>query len=512
MNGDSGGSVGRASAATALGILFSRFGGLLREIVFAAYFGAGPVFDAFVVAFRIPSTFRQFVAEGAFTVACLPHYQDARKDGPQAEAAFLAEVGSKWALLLALLSVALWAAMPWMVRLFAHGFKPGSGTFDLAVDLGRITAGFVWLVGLYGLLQAIAQARKSFFWPALAPLGMNLAMAGAVSTALLLGTPLAVGAHWLSWAVLVGGVLQILLAGWSLRHGVRPAFGKGRRYFASVIRTALPAAAGTAVWQMQVLAVTSLASMVGSGAISILFFADRLIQLPLALVGTAAGSAALPYLAEAGEEKRLAILDDALGQVWMVIFPTVVGLWLLAPDLVAVVYGHGRFDVADVGRVAAVLRIIALGLPASVTARVLASAFYSRKDTRTPAFIAAVVVGSVIISGYFWSHRFGLEGLAAALALGSWVQCLGAAGLLWRRGWVTATFSLRALPRMIVPLMVGAANIWVLRGQMSNSYLALLSGTIVGGVTMIGLLWLWGGPYWQQKIGAVLRYGGSKRQ
>lgn len=497
-----------AAVASATGIFVSRIGGLIREIFLAFYFGAGPVFDAFVVAFRIPNSFRQFVAEGAFTVACLPHYSDARKQGIEAEGAFLAAVVLRWSLVLAVGSVVLGLFMPWIVPVFAPGFGPDSNQLELAISLGRILSGYLWLVGLYGFTMAIAQGRKKFFWVSMAPLGMNLGMIAAVAIASTEGLVLEQGVHLLAWGVLVGGALQLGLSVIPLKRGIRPLWRQHKQAagsFFAVLRTALPASLGLAVWQLQIIIVTAMATIAGTGSVSVLFFADRLLQLPLALIGTATGSVSLAYLADqsSDHERYQNLLDDALSWVWLLTAPAAVLLWVYTGPLVSLIYYHGAFSETDALAVSSVLRILAFGLPGAVTARVLTSGFHARKDTRTPALIAACVVAVVGISSWLTVHKWGVTGLAAALVAGSWSQALLAGILLRFKGvmWGQTVF-----PKLPGLLLAGAITgvITSLLPSLGYAALDLVVGGVVGGGVYCVVLWYAGGTYWRGILRDIL--------
>jgi putative peptidoglycan lipid II flippase len=417
--------------------LLSRLVGFARDVAIAAFLGAGPLADAFMVAFRLPNHFRSIFAEGAFNAAFVPAYSRALADGGERGArGFAGEIlVLTVAAQLVILAVAL-AATPWVVRLLAPGFIGHPSEFARTVTLTRITFPYLSLISVVTLVSGMLNAHARFAAAAAAPILLNLCMIGA----LFLAPHFPTAAHALAAGVTVSGAAQLVLVLADLRRGgigfdlSWPRLDAGIRRF---LRAFGPAVIGSGGQQIAMFADTIIATFLPRGSVSFLYYADRLYQLPLALVGIALGTVLLPELSrrlaagdEAGARQRL---NRAIEGALVLTLPCAATFLVLAEPLVAVLFGRGAFDARAIAGSSAVLRAYGVGLVAVVLVRALVPAFYARGDTATPVkvLLGATVVNvglKVVLVG-----PFAAAGLSLATSIGAWVNALFLAAILFRR-------------------------------------------------------------------------------
>lgn len=453
--------------------MLSRIMGFTRDILIAGYLGAGPVAEAFLVAFSLPNMFRRFFAEGAFNTAFVPMFSK-RLETDDAPQRFAQETFAGMAFLLALFTIAGVVAMPALVALMASGFV-GDPRFDLAVVYGRLAFPYILFISLAALASGVLNATGRFTAAAAAPLLLNLifilaiaigaALARPPSVALGLGLEAPVGLNVgdaLALAVPVAGLAQLALVWWAARRAgfslrlSRPRLTPEMRRLAVV---AGPAMLAGGVVQINLLVGRQVASFF-EGAIAWLSYADRLYQLPLGVVGIAIGVVLLPDLS-----RRLGAGDDAGGQdalsraaeVSMALtIPSAVALVVIPTPLVSVLFGRGAFDADDVAATALALAVYGLGLPAFVMQKVLQPVFFAREDTRTPfrfALIAMLVNAGLAIP---LALTIGFLGAAIGTTVAAWVMvALLARGA--RRFGQVAQFDARCRRRMLRSTVAAAA-------------------------------------------------------
>ena len=426
--------------------LVSRITGFVRDVVIAAVMGIGPVADAFVVALRLPNHFRAIFGEGAFNSAFVPAYAAARETNGSAAAKLFADRIFTLMLIvqLALLAAAL-AGMPFVVRALAPGFSEDPQKFALAVTLTRITFPYLLFVTLVTLLSGLLNAHERFAAAAAAPILLNLSLIAALSVAFLFPT----AGHAAAWGVAAAGVLEFLLV-WAdaRRNALGPVLARPRldaamrRFF----KTLGPAVVGSAGVQLAMFADTIIASLLPTGAVSSLYYADRLYQLPVGVIGIAAGTVLLPQMS-----RRLAAGDvagahgaqnRALGFTIALAAPFAVA-FLILPDLImAALFRRGAFDAAAAARAGAVLAAYAVGLPAVVLIRSAVASFYARADTVTPVVAALAAVAVNVALKLVLMRPYGVVGLALATALGAWVNFGLLFALAYRRDWTAPSAAL----------------------------------------------------------------------
>jgi putative peptidoglycan lipid II flippase len=427
------------AVATVSGLtLASRVFGFVRDVLAAAIMGAGPIADAFFVALRLPNFFRRMTAEGAFSVSFVPLFtRTLQQEGKETANEF---ANQAMAILLAALvpfCVLAIIFMPYVLHVLAPGFDDHGGErFDLAVTLTRITFFYLLFMSLSALVGGMLNALDKFAIFAVAPVLFNIMQIALLLVAFLFPTP----GHALAWGVLISGVLQLLWMMWSLRrHGWRlkliaPVMtDKIRR----LLRLMGPGMIGASAVQINLLVDTIIASTLPIGAVSYLYYADRLNQLPLGLIGTAVGTALLPKLAQRiaakDEGGSLYLFNRALEWTLLLTLPAAVALAMIAEPIIAVLFERGEFTPEATIATATALKAYALGLPAFVGVKVLSTALYAQEDTKTPVIITLVCAVVNIILCLILINYIAHTGIALATSIAGWLQLAILARLIHTR-------------------------------------------------------------------------------
>ncbi len=425
--------------ATVSGLtLASRVFGFVRDVLSAAIMGAGPIADAFFVALRLANFFRRMTAAGAFSVSFVPLFSKTLEQEGQEPARQFAN--QAMAFLLAILvpfCVLAIIFMPQVLYVLAPGFNTEGGVrFDMAVTFTRITFLYLLFMSLSALVGGMLNTLDKFAIFAVAPVLFNVVQILFLLLAFWFPTP----GHALAWAVLLSGVLQFVWMVWSLhRHGwrlqlVRPVLNdKIHR----LLRLMGPGIVGASAVQINLLVDTIIASTLPVGAVSFLYYADRLNQLPLGLIGTAVGTALLPKLAQRiaarDAEGSLHLFNRALEWTLLLTLPCAVGLALIAEPIIGVLFQRGAFDAAATLATAGALRAYALGLPAFVGVKVLSTALYAQEDTKTPVIVTLICATVNIVLCLILIRSVAHVGIALATAIAGWLQVAILAGLIHRR-------------------------------------------------------------------------------
>jgi putative peptidoglycan lipid II flippase len=435
----------------------SRVLGFIRDMLFAAALGAGIGADAFLVAFKLPNFFRRLFAEGAFNAAFIPMFAGRLEGEGKAEAKRLAdETMAVLLLVLVVLTVLFEIAMPWVMLGLAPGFVDEPEKFALAVELTRITFPYLLLISLVALFGGMLNSTGRFAAYAAAPILLNLTLIAAALVAYYSDT---IGAgHALAWGVTLGGVAQLMLLLANLSRAglmprlVMPRLTKGVR---QVLKLFGPAALGAGVVQINLVIDLWVASFLETGSISYLYYADRVNQLLLGVVGIAVGTALLPLLSrqiEAGDQRGANDSQSrAVELVMLFCLPGAAALIIIAQPIIAVLFERGAFDAYDTAASAAALVAFAIGLPAYVLIKVFAPGFFARKDTKTPVKVAVVGLLSnlAIMLTLIWS--MGHVGIALATAGAAWINGGILCYILIKRGHFTPDERLkRRLPRIFL--------------------------------------------------------------
>lgn len=420
----------RSSLVVSAMTMISRVLGLLRDIVIASYFGAAANTDAFFVAFKIPQFLRRLFAEGAFSQAFVPVLADYRaKTHEEVRQLVNAVCGVLGASLLAVTAFAVVAA-PVVTAVFAPGFFNLQDKFELTSNLIRITFPYLLLISLTGFAGAVLNSYGRFAVPAFTPVLLNLCLIGG---AIFVSPGLEEPVYALALAVLVAGMSQLLfqipfVSGLGLLP--RPRYAPKHPGVQQVLKLMVPALFGVSVSQINLLLDTVLASFLPTGSISWLYYSDRLSELPLGVFGIAIATVILPSLsrehANESRETFSSMLDWGLKMVLMLALPAALSLVLLAKPILTALFNYGELGARDVSMSSLSLQAYALGLPAFMLIKILASGYYSRKDMKTPvsigikAMVANMVLNLLLVLPLHWYFQIGHVGLALATSLAAW--------------------------------------------------------------------------------------------
>jgi putative peptidoglycan lipid II flippase len=415
--------------------LLSRLAGFARDIVMAAILGAGPLADAFVVAQRLPNHFRAIFAEGAFNAAFVPAYAHLRGGAGDAAAKTFADRIFTMLLIFQVLLLALALLfMPQVVALLAPGFSDDPERRTLAIELTRITFPYLLLITVVTLYGAILNVMNRYASAAAAPILLNLSIIIALALAAFFPT----AGHAAAWGVLIAGVLEVLLLAIDAgRQGVLPRltwpqFDADVRAFFKALG---PATLGSMGPQIAVLADTIIGSFLATGALAALYYADRLNQLPIGVIGVAAGTVLLPAMSRllaAGDEQGAARAQRRVFDLTLLLTLPFLAAFLVVPDVIMrALFMRGAFSQADAANAAMTLQAYAVGLLPFVLLRSAVASFQARKDTATPAKAALIGVGFNLAAKVVLFGTLAQAGLALATALGAWVNLLI---VLWLAG------------------------------------------------------------------------------
>lgn len=471
--------------------MVSRVLGFVREVLTAAYLGAGPMADAFFVALRLPNMFRSLFAEGAFSAAFVPLFAGAiAKDGRPAAQRFAEDALAALVVALIVFVIAGEVLAPWILRVIAPGFGADPDKFALAVELTRIMFPYLLFMSLVALLGGVLNSVERFAATAATPVLLNLFLIGV----LLWVRP--VTGQALAWAVTTAGFAQFLWLVVSCRQAGMPLSLPRPRLspeIRNLVRVMLPAVLGAGITQVNLVVSTAIASLLPTGAVSYLNYADRLNQLPLAVVGIAVGTAILPPLS------RQVRTGDAAGAIdtqnrgleyaLLLTLPAAIALALAAHPILTVLFQHGKFTAADAQATAPALAAYAAGLPAFVLIKVLAPGFFARQDTRTPVKIAMATMAVNIVLTVALGIGLPLAhvGVALATTIAGWVNALSLAAVLHRRGhFALDARSRRSLPRIAVAALGMGALIVLLQYELAGALAASLSTQLTALTVLVG--------------------------
>lgn len=437
-------SLARGFMTVGFWTLLSRIFGFARDILIAAYLGAGPIAEAFLVAFSLPNMFRRFFAEGAFNMAFVPLFSKKLEGGEDAEK-FAQDAFVGMAFVLLIFTVIGIIAMPGLVWLMASGFV-GDERFDLAVEYGRLAFPYILFISLTALVSGVLNGAGRFTAAAAAPVLLNVVFIGGIIISALLGRPasdaLGVGldqalglrvGDTLALSVPLGGVAQLALVWWAAKRAgftlklARPHFTPELKRLFII---AAPAALAGGVVQINLLAGRQVASFF-DGAVAWLTYADRLYQLPLGVVGVAIGVVLLPDLSRRLRAGDVSGGKDAYSRATelslALTLPAAVALVVIPGPLIAVLFQRGAFTAADTSATALAVLVYGLGLPAFILQKVLQPLFYAREDTRRPFYYAVVSMFVNVGLAMGLAPYIGFIAAALGTTLSSWAMV----GQLW---------------------------------------------------------------------------------
>ncbi|GAB5509625.1 MAG: murein biosynthesis integral membrane protein MurJ [Hyphomicrobiales bacterium] len=461
--------------------LSSRLLGFVRDILMAAALGTGPVADAFVVAFRFPNLFRRLFAEGAFNSAFVPLFaRTLEGEGREEAKAFAQEAMAGLITVLALVTAVAMIAMPVLMLVLAPGFVGDDAKFDLTVFLTRITFPYLTLVSILALMSGVLNGLGRFAAAAFAPTLLNVVLIGVLWGLLAAGLAGADAAGmWLAIGVVIGGVAQLAMvvgdlhrAGFLLKL-VRPRWSPRMKRLVSL---GVPGVIAGGITQINIVVGTMIASL-QAGAVSLLYYADRLYQLPLGVVGIAIGVVLLPELSrrlKAGDEAGVRVAKArSLEFAMLLTLPAAVALAAIPHELVSVLFERGAFDESARLGTAAALQAFAIGLPSFVLIKVFSPAFFAREDTKTPMLVGGISVAVNVAASLFFFPFLGHVGIALATSLAGWVNALVLYFIMQKRGYWRFERSLVIKMALIVLCAIGMGAVLVGLADLLANYLVI---------------------------------------
>ncbi|TAH35303.1 MAG: murein biosynthesis integral membrane protein MurJ [Alphaproteobacteria bacterium] len=490
------------SVFTVGGLTFlSRLLGMVRDMVTAAYLGAGPIADAVFVAFRLPNLFRSLFAEGAFSIAFVPKFTDILTRQGRDNAFLFAEQA------MALLFGAVMALvvlgeimMPVIMRVVAPGFSDDTGQFASVIEFARITFPYILLMSMVALQGGVMNSLGKFYAFAASPCIMNVVMI----IAMVVITPLSQSAgHAFAFGVLASGIAQWAWMAYAMHSDaviLRPKWPVLSDDMKTMLRAIVPAALGSGALQVNILIGVMIGSFLPIGSISYLYYADRINQFPLGVVGIAIGTVLLPVLSKhisAGDAAEAARQQNrGLEMGLLLSVPATIGLLVIPLPVIDVLFARGAFDYEAARQTAYALAAFALGLPAYVMMKALSPGFFARGDTKTPVKIAFVCVAINTLLNLLLMGLMQHVGIALGTSIASWINAYLLAAALQSKGFWQADAQLksRSLKILIASLVMGAV-VWLLQmeleswllGHFAQKLLALLT-LVAAGVIVYGAL------------------------
>jgi len=405
----------------------SRILGFIRDVMTAIILGAGPVADAFIVALKLPNFFRRITAEGAFSVSFVPMYSaKLTKEGQAGADKFASNAFAVMVTILAPFTILAIMAMPWIIHLLAPGFAEGEERYTLAVEMTRVTFPYLLLISLSALMGGVLNAHEKFAPFAAAPIIFNLSLIAALY---FLEPMVKTGGHALAWGLAGAGVLQFLglIACVKMyRIGLSFQLPKFDKDIKKLFKLMGPGVLGAGVVHINLFVDIIIASTLATGSISYLYYADRLNQLPLGMVGIAVGTALLPMLSKAMAGDKAAeakhLFNRALEICLLLALPAGVAMLIVAEPLIQTLFQYGNFDAEDAQITAYVLMGYALGVPAYVCAKVFSTTYFAQHDTVTPVRVSVLCALTNIGLALIFIQFLGVAGIALATGLCGWLQ------------------------------------------------------------------------------------------
>tara|TARA_B100001123_G_scaffold301187_1_gene336116 strand:+ start:673 stop:2184 length:1512 start_codon:yes stop_codon:yes gene_type:complete len=409
----------------------SRILGFIRDMFIASYLGSTFIADAFFVAFRIPNYFRRIFAEGAFSAAFIPIYSGIINN-PKNQKENINFIENTMSLLffsLIVILIIFHFFMPYIIFFLAPGLIGNQDAYELATHFGKIIFPYLLFIALVAQFSSITNAYNKFAFGAFAPSLLNISLIGSL---LFFSPYLSTPGHSLSYGVILGGIFQFILMYYALtKLNIRPFFvlPKINDNIKKFLKLFFPGILSSGAIQLNIIVGTIIASFLPTGAISHLYYADRLTQLPLGVFGIALGIALLPKLStyiktNANPEKIFNLQNRSIEFSIFISIPAVIGLVILSEPIISILFQRGAFTAMDTYYTSLILIYFSLGLPAYILIKVLNPIFFSREDTKTPLYITLVSVLINIILSIIFIKYFREIGIAIATAISSWFNVI----------------------------------------------------------------------------------------
>lgn len=472
----------------------SRILGYFRDVLTASLLGTGAAADALVVALKLPSLFRRLFAEGALNAAFVPMFAEIlAKEGKNSARSFAEEVLSVLIIILAVLLLLIELFMPEFLSFYARGFQSTPERFELAIQFCRITFPFIFFISITALYSGILNSLEKFAAVASSPLVGNffiIAFVLAVNPFLHTPGPL------LAAGIFGCGIIQLL---WVLV----PAYKNGMwlklqsprksKKVGKLIILMMPVLLSSGVHQINVIIGTIIASYLPVGGVTYLYYAERLTQLPLSVIGTAMSTVLLPLMASQlrtnKREEAMGTQNQGLEFAMLLVLPATIGLIFLAQPIIQVMFEHGAFDAEASKQTAYTLMAFAIGLPAFVLTKIFSTSFYAQQDTMTPLYFAILSVAVDVSLSLLLYTRFAHVGIAFSTAMAAWVYAICLGYKLWSNGFLKFDARLRKfIPRSLV-----ACSLTVITLEAGKIALRTLAngaqmGIALSALVLVGLL------------------------
>ena len=497
----------RSTAIIGAMTLISRVLGLLRDILLANYLGASVINDALITATKLPNLFRRMFAEGAFNAAFVPLYsRSIEGEGDEAAAKFAGEVFAALLVFVMAIVLVFELSMPWSLNLVGGGLDrvssvPGElAPYDLAVVYARITMPYLMLMSIAALFSGMLNARHYFAAAAFVPALLNVFWISILLFAMRQGASEVNLALYLAFGMTGSGVVQAGALWWALkRSGISLPFKRPRLTpgVKRLIILGVPGLLSAGITQIN-LAVSHSIATIKEGAASWLYYADRLYQLPLAMIGIAMGIALLPTLSRrlrvGDEQGAMNAMNRGMEIAAFLTLPAAVALFIMPEFFIGGLLERGQFTRLDTNNAGLALAMFAVGLPAFVLLKVLTPAFFARENTKTPMVFAAISALINLILGVSLFFTIGFSGLALATSIAAWVNVMCLSNVIYREGWFKFDMRLqKRLPLIFLAAVAMGAALWAIKGHVmlwlngpiSTDYTALLLVSGFGGLIYI---------------------------
>ncbi len=407
--------------------LISRILGYLRDILIAIFLGTSIFADAFFVAFRLPNTFRRLFAEGTFNAAFIPSYTSAKTSDQNKGKKFADDVLSSLSLILILIVTIVEIFTPYLIYVIAPGFLEDQIKFNLAVELTRITFPFLFFVSLSSFFTGILNSNNKFAAAAAAPIILNIVLILSLIYSYIQGLDYA---KQLSYGVTLAGIFQLFFLIYITKRFYKPAlnfslkFNKKVKFF---FKKLLPSILSSGITQINILVGTIIASF-QTGAVSYLYYADRVYQINLAIAGIAVGTVSLPVLSKALKMKNIKKISDIQNKSFelslLFSIPASFGLVIASNEIINALFGYGSFSVNDIKMTAAALTFFGYGLPAFALIKILSNFFFARDNTKTPFYISTFIVFLNVLISVSFFNKIGFIIIPIATSISTWVGVL----------------------------------------------------------------------------------------
>ncbi len=420
--------------------LISRISGLFRDFFVAKYLGAGKFSDCFLVAFKIPNLFRSIFAEGAFNSAFVPIFSGVLYEKSEEKAmVFCKNLFAFLFYILLIFTLIAEIFMPFVVDVFAPGFKENSEKFSLAISLAHITFPFLFCIALTSFFGSILNTLGKFTPYALTPIILNLSM---IFSLVFFANTFPTVAHTVSWGVAVSGIIQLVLLWWiAKKYGFglisfKPKFTPEIGMFFKKI---MPGILGAGIYHLNVMIGSIFASQT-NGAVSWIYYADRLNQLPLGVIGIALATVLLPSLSKEIKKRNLnktkAIFNNSMKFASLLVIPSAFGIIALSYPIIQIFFERGEFKASDTFATANILQILCVSLPALVYTKLFSNIFYARNDTKTPMFVAGVTLIFNVIFTMYFNKIYGYNGIVIAITISNWINCILLYFISYKKGFM----------------------------------------------------------------------------